>query len=414
MTIESVTPSVPETRHAGLQQELQELLGVVGPAQLADILVERAFHLHATDIHLDPVPEGLRIRLRVDGDLHDVITVPGATSSAIVSRLKVLAGLDITERRRPQDGRLSNLGGNGRDVRVATGPTIHGERIVMRLMADSRQLDSLADLGLFPDQLRALRNNLRQPYGLILVVGPVGSGKTTTVYSSVNELNDPRKSIVTIEDPVERRIDGLAQIEVDPRADFNFVDALRGVLRQDPNIMVVGEIRDAETAQIAARSALTGVLVLSTLHASDTASAVEVLRALDVPPLMIADSLKCVVTQRLVRKICSERNEPFAPDRVTMDMLGIDESVKLTRGIPDDCNFQTGYAGRTAVYEIMELNSDLRSAILNGDSAETLRRIAIDSGMITIQEATRRKVLAGETSVEELHRLVHLLDNSPR
>lgn len=408
MTTESVESEAGDRRYAGLREELTELLSVlgdVGPGQLGDLLIERATHLNATDVHLDPMTEGLRVRLRIDGELHEVMHLPADAASHVVSRIKVLAGLDITERRRPQDGRLPGKLGTEHDIRVSSGPTIHGERLVLRLTSSSEELTLLDNLGFLPQQLESVRRSLEHPSGMMLVTGPIGSGKSTTVYSALRELNDPRRSVVTIEDPVERRIDGVSQIEIDPSAHLDFADALRGVLRQDANVLMVGEIRDSESAHIASRAALTGTMVLSTLHASDTAAAIEVLRALKIPPLVIADSLKCVITQRLVRRICKESRETYSPDPSVLDTLRLSaddaRDLKLTRGVPAECNFHTGYSGRTAVYEVLELSSGLRSAILENAPAQRIRELAAGEGLITLKQATLQKVIDGVTSVEE-------------
>ena len=288
-----------------LVAELQELLDVVEPGSVADMIMQRAFTHGATDVHLDPVEAGIRIRFRIDGMLRDIIPIGSAKANHIISRIKVLAGMNITERRLPQDGRISSqtMDGVPRDIRVGSSPTINGERLVLRMMPDNDEYSSLDDLGLFDDQREVVQSLMSIPYGLILIVGPVGSGKTTTLYNLLRELNRPGESVVTIEDPVERRLPGANQIQVNAKAGLDFVTALRGVLRQDPNIMCIGEIRDRETAQIACRAAMTGVIVLSTLHANDTASAVDVLRQFDIPPLAIADSLRGVITQRLLRRI---------------------------------------------------------------------------------------------------------------
>nr|AUN35829.1 general secretion pathway protein E [uncultured bacterium] len=289
-------PVVTKTGHVGvrqkaLQEELRELVDVVGPGPLVDLLLERAFQLKATDIHLDPVSDGLRVRLRVDGLLHDVLKLPAEMMSHVVSRIKLMAGMDITERRLAQDGHIANaVLQQQRDIRVGSGPTTHGERIVLRLMPDQTTMTRLEELGFDEDQMELVRRYVGASYGMILSVGPVGSGKSTTMYSCLQQLNSSTKSLVTIEDPVERRMEGVNQIQVDNRIEFGFVEALRGVLRQDPNVIMVGEIRDPETAHIGCRAGLTGVTVLSTLHANDTASTIDVFREFGIPPMFIADS----------------------------------------------------------------------------------------------------------------------------
>ena len=257
--------------NAALAAELNELLSVVEPASVANMVLQRAFAHGATDIHLDPTTLGTRIRFRVDGTLQDILPIPADKAAVLLSRIRVMASMDITDRRRPSDGAISadRFPGLPRDIRVGSTPTINGERLVLRLMPDAEQLNNLTSLGFYDDQLSAVRTLLDAPYGLMLVVGPVGSGKSTTVHSLLKELNSPEKSVVTIEDPVERRIPGINQIQIDTKTGLTFVNALRGTLRQDPNMICVGEIRDPETAQIACRAATTGVLVVSTLHANN-------------------------------------------------------------------------------------------------------------------------------------------------
>jgi len=401
----------PENRQKALQEELRELVDLVGPAPLVDLLLERAFQLRATDIHLDPTKTGLRVRLRVDGLLHDVLQLPPEMMSQVVSRVKLMSGMDITERRFAQDGHISSaVLKHQRDVRVGSGPTIFGERLVLRLMPDASTYNRLEELGLEEFQIDEIKRALRMPHGMLLSVGPVGSGKSTTMYSCLEILNQPGDSLVTIEDPVERRIEGVNQIQVDPKIDFNFVEALRGVLRQDPNVIMVGEIRDPETAHIAVRAGLTGVRVLSTLHANDTASTVDVFREFNVPPMFIADSLNCVLSQRLVRKTCETSFEEYTPDAAECTILGISPeeapTFKLRRGIPSDANFHTGYLGRTGVFEVMAVDGDVRMAILNGRSASELRQMVIARGMQTLEQAAIRKVRAGITTLEEMHRVL--------
>ncbi len=400
--------SVSATPHEGLRNELAELLDVVGPAQLGNVVLERAFEVNATDIHFEPTPSGLRIRMRVDGLLHDVARLPMIKPSPLIQRLKVLAGMDISERRHSQDGRISHQTMNGpRDIRVGSGPTLYGERLVLRLMPVGSTFDRLDGLGLENGELSAVRRCLSAPYGLILLTGPMGSGKSTSVYSFLHEIHHPQKSIVTIEDPVERRIDDICQIQIEPKIGFHFVEALRCVLRQDPDVMMVGEIRDAETAQIACRSALSGVLVLSTLHAHNTAAAVDVLEDFGVPRVIIADCLRGIISQRLILQVCKQHREVYHPEEAVCQMLGIDpanaESVNLVRGIPADVNFHTGYSGRTGIFEIMEMNKDLRRAILRGESASELMEIAQRNGMKTLHNSLRNKILSGVTSLDQFH-----------
>jgi len=400
-----------QVRQKALQEELRELVGVVGPAPLVDLLLERAFQLHATDIHLDPTDDGLRVRLRVDGLLHDVVKLPTDIVSHVISRLKLMANMDITERRLSQDGHIANaVLQQQRDIRVGSGPTIHGERLVLRLMPDETVFTKLDELGFEEQQAEKVEKYVSASYGMILSVGPVGSGKSTTMYSCLEVLNDPAKSLVTIEDPVERRMAGVNQIQVDAKIEFNFVEALRGVLRQDPNVMMVGEIRDPETAHIACRAGLTGVTVLSTLHANDTAATIDVFREFGIPPMFIADSLQCVISQRLLRKICTNCRTTYHPDVSTAEYLGIApsqaESVELAKGNGCDHCFNTGYSGRTGVFEIMGMDAELRDAILRGKTHAEMMELAKSKGMETLEMAAKNKVMSGLTSTEEMHRVL--------
>ena len=322
--------------------------------------------------------------------------------------------MDITERRLAQDGHMANtLGERSRDIRVGSGPTIYGERLVLRLMPDAQSFeryDDLHELGLEPNQATQMERFIRAPYGMVLSVGPVGSGKSTTMYSCLKRLNDPAKSLITIEDPVERRMPGVNQIQVDPKINFSFVEALRGVLRQDPNVMMIGEIRDSETARIAVRAGLTGVMVLSTLHANDTASTIDVFRDFGIPPMFIADSLQGILSQRLMRKACLHCRQAYHPDEATCVILGIDPAnaaaTSLFRGQGCDSCFGTGYSGRTGIYEVMGLDAELRHEIIKGAPQNELMSIAKSKGMRTLDMAAIQKVTDGITTIEEMHRVL--------
>ncbi|MFN0053358.1 MAG: GspE/PulE family protein [Planctomycetales bacterium] len=406
-----MAPRPVQVRQQALQQELRELLDVVGPASIVEMLLERSFQLRATDIHLDPGEEALRVRLRVDGMLHDVLQVPPDQALQMVSRVKLMAGMDIAEKRLAQDGHISRRTlQQQRDVRVGSGPTIYGERLVLRLMPDSGAFQSFEELGLEQHQIDLLRRYIKLPYGMILSAGPVGCGKSTTMYSCLELLNHPTKSVSTIEDPVERRIPGVNQIQIEPRIEFGFVDALRGVLRQDPDVVMVGEMRDPETAQIGIRAARTGVLVLSTLHANDAASSFDVLRDFGIPAMFIAESLQAIVAQRLLRKVCQHCRTTVVADEATRHVLGIDASaqgdVLLARGAGCDVCFQTGYSGRTGVFEIVGVTDEFRHALIEGASRSELVEIARAQGMQSLHASASRKVLQGLTSLEEMNRVL--------
>ncbi len=400
-----------DVRQKALQQELGELVDVVGPGPLVDLLLERAFQLNATDIHFDPDEKGIRIRLRVDGLLHGILHVPSTQAAHMVSRIKLMSGMDITEKRLPQDGHISNfVMETQRDIRVACGPTNYGERLVLRLMPGEKSFHRLDDLGFDETQLPMLKRFLNIPYGMILTVGPVGAGKSTTMYGCLDELNDPTKSICTIEDPVERRIDGINQTQINTQIDFTFARALRMLLRQDPDVLMIGEIRDPETAQIGARAGLAGTLVLSTLHANDTTSTFDVLRGFNVPPMVVADAVYCVITQRLLRKICQNCKVAYQPDEPQCEMLGLDPAnagtVEIYKGNGCDKCFGTGFLGRTAVFEVLGMDLDLRRAVLHHKPRLELLEIAKSKGMETLEMAASRKVVAGVTSYEEMNRVL--------
>ena len=411
----SDTPANSENKNEGRQQalqaELRELIDVVGPGPLVDLLMERAFQLQATDIHLDPLEDGLRLRLRVDGMLHDIIQLPKEAAASVISRLKLAANMDITERRLAQDGHINNQTlQNRRDIRVGSGPTIHGERLVLRLMPDHKRFTHFNELGLNEAQTSEITKYCTAPYGMILSVGPVGSGKSTSIYSCLDYLNQPEMSLATIEDPVERRIEGVNQIQIDPKIGFSFAEALRGVLRQDPNVIMVGEIRDSETAHIAVRAGLTGIRVLSTLHSNDAVAAIDVFREFGIPSMFITDSLQGIISQRLVRCICEKCRAPYQPDSGACEYLGVNSDQladsKIAMGAGCDHCFQTGYLGRTGIFETLGVRGELREAILRGATQTELLKLASEKGMTTMEESGKAKVLEGITTVQELHRVL--------
>ncbi|WP_417379377.1 GspE/PulE family protein [Gimesia sp.] len=400
-----------EGRQQALQAELRELVDVVGPGPLVDLLMERAFQLQATDIHLDPLDDGLRLRLRVDGMLHDIIQLPKEAAASVISRLKLAANMDITERRLAQDGHINNQTlQNRRDIRVGSGPTIHGERLVLRLMPDHKRFTHFSELGLSERQTNEITKYCQAPYGMILSVGPVGSGKSTTIYSCLDHLNQPEMSLATIEDPVERRIEGVNQIQIDPKIGFSFAEALRGVLRQDPNVIMVGEIRDSETAHIAVRAGLTGIRVLSTLHSNDAVAAIDVFREFGIPSMFITDSLQGIISQRLVRCICEKCRTPYQPDSGACEYLGVNadqlSDSKIAKGTGCEHCFQTGYLGRTGIFETLGIRGELRDAILRGMTQSEILKLASEQGMTTMEGSGKAKVLDGITTVQELHRVL--------
>ncbi len=390
---------VDELRKAGADLPVVKVVD----RMLIDAVLEKA-----SDIHVEPREDKLVIRCRIDGILSEVATYPHAMHKGVVSRIKILSSLDISERQKPQDGRVKiKIEGNEIDIRVSTLPTIYGEKAVLRLLNKNAVSLNLEDLNMSEKNLETLRQLIEEPYGIILVTGPTGSGKTTTLYAALNEINSVEDNIVTVEDPVEYQLPLINQIQINTKKDLTFANALRSILRQDPDIIMIGEIRDPETASIAAESALTGHLVLSTLHTNDAASSITRLIDMGVEPFLIAPSLLGIVAQRLVRKICRKCSEEFTPSKRELDILGLGASmdgVKFHRGAGCvDCK-QTGYSGRTGIYEIMVIDSKIRELITTRGSTEMMRQQALKSGFKDMRFDGIRKVLAGITTVEELLR----------
>ncbi len=399
--------SASRIANTALAAELTELLTVVDPYAVADVLLKRAFDHRATDVHLDPTPVGVRVRFRVDGRLQDIVPIPATAGNNVLSRIKITAGMDITERRVPQDGHIlaQQFDGIARDIRVSSLPTVHGERLTLRMMPDADEFIRLEDLGLLADQVAMVRNFLACPYGLVLIVGPVGAGKSTTLFSLLRELNSSDRSLVTIEDPVERLLPGANQIQVQNKTGLTFAVALRGVLRQDPDVLGIGEIRDAETAAIACQAAMTGVLVLSTLHAGSAASALAVLRQFGVPSTVLGDGLRGIVSQRLVRRVSVDAREEYLPDDQTIARFGLPRGQRVVRGVPADNNFQTGYSGRVGAFEILPASAAVRDAIDRQASTDEIKQIAVREGMTALEDSVRRRVQEQITSLEELERI---------
>jgi general secretion pathway protein E len=370
-------------------------------------LIARAVEARASDIHIEPGEDGLHVRFRVDGALRDEDPPPAALRSAFVSRLKVMANLDIAERRLPQDGRL-RLAVKGQDIdfRVATSPTIHGESVVLRILDRSHlQLDFRA-LGFDDVLLPAFLKVLRQPHGIVLVTGPTGSGKTTTLYASLAVLNTPERKILTIEDPIEYRLKGVNQTQVKPQIGLNFAAALRSFLRQDPDIMMVGEVRDLETAQVAIQSALTGHAILSTLHTNTAASAITRLLDMGVEPFLITSTLNAVLAQRLVRRLCAHCREPYRPSADTLAAMGTvaDDAVLYHPRGCEACG-HTGFSGRIAVLELLVPNEDIIRLALKRAEARDIERAALDAGMRSMTGDGFAKARAGLTTIEEILRV---------
>ncbi|RJQ53737.1 MAG: type II secretion system protein GspE [Nitrospiraceae bacterium] len=389
-------------------QDLLELTEEAPIIRLLNALLMEAVKEKASDIHVEPYEKGLDVRLRVDGILRKVLSPPKIIQDALVSRIKILAGLDIAEKRLPQDGRIRLLvGGKDIDIRVSIIPTSLGERAVLRLLDRQAGVLSLEMLGLSDSVLTSFKNALSRPNGIILVTGPTGSGKTTTLYASLLKLNTEERNIITVEDPVEYQLSGIGQMQVNPKIGLTFAAGLRSILRQDPDIMMVGEIRDIETAEIAVHASLTGHLVLSTLHTNDAPSALTRLIDMGIEPFLVASSLVCVLAQRLVRVICPLCKEPYTPSRQETDYLGITPAPPLLyRGKGCDKCLGKGYSGRTGIYEFLEITPDIRAMIVERKDAQVIRRTAaLKSGFTTLQKNAIDKIIKGVTTVEEVLRV---------
>lgn len=379
-----------------------------------DSLMAQAVKARATDIHIEPFEDRVRVRFRVDGFLQEITGFPRASHGALLSRLKVMAGMDIAERRRPQDGHFSlKVGNSNLDIRAATADTVHGEMAVLRVLNKSLQLFSLDDLGLKADPAAAVRQMLGAPNGILLVAGPTGAGKTTTLYAALNELDNRQHNIITIEDPVEYRFEGVNSLEVSERAGLSFSDILRAVLRLDPDVVLVGEIRDQETARTAVQAALTGHLVLSSVHANDSVRAVSRIIDLGVEPFLLSSALLGVVAQRMVRKIdtnCPALYQPDAGELAALQDLGHDSNsgnVELYRG--EGCHFcgDTGYHGRTGLFEVLQASDDFRELIMGEAGYMDLFNQATADGLLTMKQDGLNKVLGGDTTLFEVLRSVH-------
>lgn len=371
-------------------------------------LILDAFRLRASDIHVEPGKVDVKIRYRIDGVLHEMPLPPKRAQAAIISRLKILAGMDIAERRVPQDGRIKlNMGGKMVDLRVSALPAQYGESMVMRILDKSGLMLGLGQLGFSPDDQRTWEDLLEHGTGVVLVTGPTGSGKTTTLYASLHTLNKPDVKLITVEDPVEYQLAGINQVQIQHDIGWNFARALRAIFRQDPDIVMVGEIRDQETAEIAIKAALTGHLVFSTLHTNDTASSFIRMIDIGIKPFLVASGVRAILAQRLVRTICTTCKEPYRPADEEFEMLGIPvdpDKVELVHGAGcENCN-HTGYSGRLGAYELLVSNDQIRTMIMQGESAGPLRRAARLNGMKTMREDAWAKALKGITTIEEVNR----------
>ncbi len=380
----------------------------VQPVMIVSSIFDLAVHSRATDIHFDPTDSGLISRFRIDGMLHDVLPIPKRLQPNIVARVKVLAEMDISETRRPQDGHISMSSGDKRyDLRVSALPTFRGEKITLRVLDSTTGIPKLEELGMEKADQLTYEEIITKPQGMTLVTGPTGSGKTTTLYASLERINYRTYNIITLEDPIEYQLKGVNQVQINPAIDLTFASTLRASLRQDPDTILVGEVRDLDTAAIAIRAAMTGHRVFSTIHANTAPDAVNTLINMNVRPFLITSSILCILAQRLVRKLCTQCRESYEPEPALVKELGLKKKPELFYQATgcDACN-KTGYFGRTAVYELLRITPSIKEAIINGKSIEQIVKIANSEGMHSLFEKGLNKVLDGSTSVDELFRVL--------
>jgi type IV pilus assembly protein PilB len=382
--------------------------------QVVQKIITQGLRDRASDVHIEPQQDRVRVRYRIDGALHDVLSLPGSMGPAVVSRIKILAGMNIVERRRAQDGQIAlEIEGRPLDVRVSTTATIWGEKVVMRLLDKSRPLFRLAELGMPDDTARRYSELLRAPYGMVICAGPTGSGKTTTLYGSLGEINSPDRNVMTIEDPVEYTFPSINQIQINEQAGVTFAGGLKSILRQDPDVILVGEVRDVETARIAVQSALTGHLVLSSVHATDSVSALHRLLDMGIESFLVASSVTAVVAQRLVRRVCTYCRVPYQPSQEELAFLDAVSGRHPDQGFVHGvgCNFcaQTGYLERIGVYELLTVTDGIRELILDRGSHDDLRKVARAEGMRVLQEEALRLVDAQITTVSEVLRSIYVV-----
>lgn len=378
--------------------------------KLVNSLIEQALKMESSDIHIEPFVDKIRVRFRIDGELHETLEIPIKSHSAIVTRIKVMAGMNIAEKRLPQDGRLEmNVDSAAIDMRISVLPTVYGEKIVLRILNRGDFLKSKYELGFTDKNLKIFDSIMECPNGIILIAGPTGSGKTTTLYAYLSELNKINKNIITVEDPVEYKIHGINQVQVNSKIGLSFASGLRSILRQDPDIIMIGEIRDEETAEIAVRAAITGHLVISTIHTNDAPSAVIRLQDMGIKAFLVAASLRGVISQRLVKKICTNCKEEYLSNSFENNLLELKDSVVLYKGTGCSKCYNTGYSGRIGIHEVMKVDQNMRNIIYKGGSTDELCEEAVRNGMATLKDNCRQLVLEGITSVEEYSQVIYKL-----
>lgn len=411
-SVDDVIKKIDKEKLLGIGKDAKEsdLIEIAEDApvvKLVNLLVTQAVKDRASDIHIEPDEHVLRIRYRIDGVLHEVNTPPKHLQNAVISRIKILSGMDIAERRKPQDGKINlRMEGKDLDLRVSTFPTVHGENVVLRILDKTSVILGLEELGFSKNMLSLYADLIKKPYGIILVTGPTGSGKTTTLYASLSTINSIEKNIITIEDPVEYQLPLIRQTQIEPKKDLTFATGLRTILRQDPDIIMVGEIRDKETADISIQAALTGHLVFSTLHTNDATSAVTRLIDMKVEPFLISSSVIGVLAQRLVRVICPRCKESYTPSSELLQSLNLKEKVSLYKGKGcKDCK-DTGFLGRIGIFELFIPNEKSKKLIIDKTSSDDIRKVATGEGMTTLYQDGLDKLKKGITTAEELKRVI--------
>ena len=396
---------VPAEDDIGAEEEMLEV--TTAPiVKLINSIIEQAMRSRASDIHIEPSHNDIRVRFRIDGDLKEVMALPKSNLSAIVTRVKIIGRMDIAEKRIPQDGRVEmKFNDNEIDLRISTLPTVYGEKIVFRILDKSNFNFTKEGLGFSQDNLNKLNKMIAQPYGMLLVTGPTGSGKTTTLYTVLRELNVQTKNVITVEDPVEYKLKGINQVQVNTKAGMTFAAGLRSILRQDPDTIMIGEIRDSETAEIAVRAAITGHLVLSTLHTNDSPSTIARLIDMGLEPYLVSSAVIGIISQRLVKLLCSKCKEKYEASDSEKKILGIDGNKEIKLFKPVGCNAcNNGYRGRAAVHEVMLVNENIRRLINKGASTDDIRSRALEDGMSTLLQSAADLALKGDTSFEEIMR----------
>lgn len=394
-----------------LSEEINENIDNAPVVRLVNLIINQAINSRASDVHIEPMEKNVRVRFRIDGELYEQLTITKPAHAAVVTRIKIMGDMDIAEKRLPQDGRVqTTFNGVGVDLRLSVLPTVNGEKVVIRILGGRGIALERKKLGFTEENSRRFDELLKSPHGIILVSGPTGSGKTTTLYTALTEINKPGINVITIEDPVEYRLDGVNQVQINPKAGLTFAAGLRSILRQDPDVIMVGEIRDSETAEIAVRASITGHLVLSTIHTNDAASTVSRLLDMGIQPFLVSASLVGVVAQRLVRRVCQSCRASYPANTAELRMLGLSQPHQLYKGLGCPACGGTGYKGRIAIHEILVMNRELREAVDMRATAEQIRRINAEHGGKTLRESCTELVLDGVTTMEELIKVTYQND----